>query len=223
MPHRNLVAPVDLASPRDNPSKMLQQPNELMVSQKVTCETPLPDDTTVEIIHSGKWLSFGHINYTDPVHKTRRQWEFVRRNRHTSSTVDAVDILATLTKKDMPDSIILVAQYRPAIQQICVEFPAGLIDPEESVFSAAKRELLEETGYHSSETIYTSSGLFYDAGLSDSNMQLVHIQVDGDSPQNQNPKSQLELDEWSMETLVFPLNDLLNSLTGMHFIFQNSC
>ncbi|KAJ9058914.1 ADP-ribose diphosphatase [Entomophthora muscae] len=198
MPHRNLVAPVDLASPRDNPSKMLQQPNELMVSQKVTCETPLPDDTTVEIIHSGKWLSFGHINYTDPVHKTRRQWEFVRRNRHTSSTVDgnpfielyfpgvllfgsnhllAVDILATLTKKDMPDSIILVAQYRPAIQQICVEFPAGLIDPEESVFSAAKRELLEETGYHSSETIYTSSGLFYDAGLSDSNMQLVHIQV----------------------------------------------
>jgi ADP-ribose pyrophosphatase len=47
-----------------------------------------------------------------------------------------------------PDSrILLVRQFRPALERFSLEFPAGMIDPGESADSAVARELLEETGY----------------------------------------------------------------------------
>jgi len=47
-----------------------------------------------------------------------------------------------------PDSrVLLVRQYRPAIERFSLELPAGLLDPAEEPRAAAERELLEETGY----------------------------------------------------------------------------
>lgn len=45
------------------------------------------------------------------------------------------------------DQVVLVRQYRHGISEESVELPAGVIEPEESPLEAAKRELLEETGY----------------------------------------------------------------------------
>ena len=38
-------------------------------------------------------------------------------------------------------------QYRPPIDKVIIEFPAGLIDAGETAEEAAVRELKEETGY----------------------------------------------------------------------------
>ena len=43
--------------------------------------------------------------------------------------------------------IILVEQYRPAVEDIVIEFPAGTIEEGEEAADCALRELLEETGY----------------------------------------------------------------------------
>lgn len=43
--------------------------------------------------------------------------------------------------------ILLVRQYRFAVRRYLWELPAGMVDPGESALQAAKRELLEETGY----------------------------------------------------------------------------
>lgn len=44
-------------------------------------------------------------------------------------------------------TVILVRQYRPAIERTELGLPAGLVEPGEDPETAARRELAEETGY----------------------------------------------------------------------------
>ncbi len=46
------------------------------------------------------------------------------------------------------DEVVLIRQYRHGIEKVAYEIPAGTTDPEDkSLEEAARRELLEETGY----------------------------------------------------------------------------
>ncbi len=58
-------------------------------------------------------------------------------------STDAVSIIA-MTKKQQ---IILVRQYRPAIDSESLELPSGHLKGTETPEEAARRELLEEAGY----------------------------------------------------------------------------
>jgi ADP-ribose pyrophosphatase len=64
--------------------------------------------------------------------------------RHNGSVV----ILAVDESKNPKDpEIILERQYRHAAGQFLYELPAGRVEPGESLLAAAKREMIEETGY----------------------------------------------------------------------------
>jgi ADP-ribose pyrophosphatase len=52
---------------------------------------------------------------------------------------------------DAKNQVLVVRQYRYAANATCLELPGGVIDPGEEPLVAAKRELLEETGYSSTE------------------------------------------------------------------------
>jgi ADP-ribose pyrophosphatase len=71
----------------------------------------------------------------------------VRRDiiHHTGSVV----ILAVEESQSTP-RVLLERQYRHAANDFLWEIPAGRIDPGEKPLPAAKRELLEETGYSAS-------------------------------------------------------------------------
>lgn len=60
---------------------------------------------------------------------------------------DGVLVVAT----DIEDNMILLEEYKYAINDTILTFPAGGIDPNETPLEAAARELLEETGYVSAE------------------------------------------------------------------------
>lgn len=45
------------------------------------------------------------------------------------------------------DSLVLIREYAVGIEQYELGFPKGLIDPGETVFEAANRELMEEVGF----------------------------------------------------------------------------
>lgn len=52
-----------------------------------------------------------------------------------------------LTQLDTNPHILLQKQFRAPVGKVCIEVPAGLVDPDESVETCAVRELKEETGY----------------------------------------------------------------------------
>src|SRR5580693_81598 len=64
--------------------------------------------------------------------------------RHNGSVV----ILAVDESKDPSDpEIVFERQYRHAAGRTLIELPAGRVEPHEATLAAAKRELIEETGY----------------------------------------------------------------------------
>ena len=47
--------------------------------------------------------------------------------------------------------VLIVRQYRPAVEHDTLELPSGLVDAGETPLESARRELLEETGYGGGE------------------------------------------------------------------------
>jgi ADP-ribose pyrophosphatase len=80
--------------------------------------------------------------------------------RHNGSVV----ILAVDAESNPKDpGILLIRQYRHAAGKLLLELPAGRIEPGEKLLPAAKRELIEETGYRAKRwskhtTYYASPG-----------------------------------------------------------------
>ena len=67
-----------------------------------------------------------------------------RTTRNPSGGADAVAILALLRRRGAPPEateILLVNQFRPPVEAVTIELPAGLIDPGETAEAAALREV----------------------------------------------------------------------------------
>ncbi len=59
---------------------------------------------------------------------------------------DFVNVVALTAQGD----VICLRSYRHGPREVSLQFPAGLMEPGEEPLAAAKRELLEETGYTAS-------------------------------------------------------------------------
>jgi len=60
--------------------------------------------------------------------------------------IDCPDF-AVVVATDTRGRLLLVRQFRPAIDQVTLELPAGHVDPGDTPEETARKELLEETGY----------------------------------------------------------------------------
>lgn len=64
-------------------------------------------------------------------------------------------LVFAITKKQ---EVVLIRQYRHGIQKVIWELPGGSVDEGESPHEAAKRELMEETGFTSDTLIEIGRG-----------------------------------------------------------------
>lgn len=101
--------------------------------------------TETETLCNGKWLRL----------KRRGRWEYAER----TNPGGGVMIIAVTPE----DRILFVEQYRPAIECMTIEMPAGLVGDvadhsAESAVDAAHRELIEETGYRAGRIEFLMEG-----------------------------------------------------------------
>jgi ADP-ribose pyrophosphatase len=93
-----------------------------------------------EVAYKGKIINVYRDTVLEPNGKEATR-EVVR---HSGSVV----ILASDDSSDPNDpTLILIRQYRHAAGQFLIELPAGRIDAGEPPLAAAKREMIEETGF----------------------------------------------------------------------------
>jgi ADP-ribose pyrophosphatase len=95
-------------------------------------------------------ISHPRITYNDPEGQTRTWESGERLTRPKGSDIDGVGVVAILRDPANPNEsprIVLQKQFRPPLDQVVIEIPAGLMDPKESPETCAIRELKEESGY----------------------------------------------------------------------------
>jgi ADP-ribose pyrophosphatase len=96
--------------------------------------------------------------------------------------------------------VVLVRQYRIAVERYTVELPSGLIDPGECPEDTARRELLEETGYQAG-AVELLGCMEPDTGRLENRIWACVAQgvrpVDGAAPEDG-----IEVLTWSIEELI---------------------
>lgn len=110
-------------------------------------------DETDRVLWDGRYLRL----------TARGRWEFVSRPQ-----VSGVVGIVALTQDRR---VVLVEEYRPAVRCKVIALPAGLAGDvagaeHEPLLEAARRELLEETGYHAETWTELATG-FTSPGLTD--------------------------------------------------------
>jgi ADP-ribose pyrophosphatase len=93
-----------------------------------------------KIVWEGNFIRALLLEYRDEKGKIRG-WEAVER-----VNCNGVVVIIPVTKER---DLLLIRQFRPVLNSYVIEFPAGLNDKGESLLDAARRELIEETGYTS--------------------------------------------------------------------------
>jgi ADP-ribose pyrophosphatase len=154
------------------------------------------------LLGKGRWLALNALEYLDP-RGVIRHWECTTRTTCTG----AVAIIAVLSPSRR---LVLVRQFRPPVEGFILEFPAGLVDPDESMEETAVRELREETGYHG-EIIGIEPFCYSSPGLTGEFVAIVRMRVDETTPENRRPIATPEESE-EIETVLVPIDDLADFL-----------
>jgi ADP-ribose pyrophosphatase len=97
----------------------------------------VPEIIGREVLLENEWIQVAAKLVRGMAGSTEAQRYFVVRPR------DYVSIVALTTDQ----RLVLVRQYRPAVERMTLELPSGLVDAGELPEVSARRELLEETGY----------------------------------------------------------------------------
>ncbi len=102
-----------------------------------------------KVMWKGSFMSAVEITYRD-AHGKVRTWEALER-----VGINGIVVMVAITPAG---SILLEKQFRPPLGRAVIELPAGLVDPGESMEAAAKRELIEETGWEAGSIDFLTEG-----------------------------------------------------------------
>ncbi len=153
-----------------------------------------------KVLFQGNWLTVKEMEF---LHKNQSAtWECIVR-KNTSKIV----VVLALAKPS--NRYVLIKQFRPAINNYVIGFPAGLAETDD-IEKEALKELKEETGF-SGKITKMSPKLAFNPALSDEIVYIVEALIDERNPGNLNPKQQLEHTE-EIEVVLVDKKNVKNFL-----------
>lgn len=157
-----------------------------------------PAVTGEATLGNGRFVALKNLAWSDG-HGVQRHWESAERIDNRG----AVLVIARLLPSNR---MVVIRQYRPPAREYVYEFPAGLMDADESPEQAARRELREETGYNALD-VRVHPSAYTTPGLSNESVFMAFARIDENAPENKTPKTEFDPSE-SIETLLVPLDEL---------------
>lgn len=120
---------------------------------------------------------------------------------------DEIMVFALTRKQE----VVLIRQYRHGVQKPILELPGGSVDEGENPLDAAKRELMEETGY--------ASDTFIQVGLSSPNPAMYTNRIYSFLAMNvERVGKQSVQDAEGVEVLLIPLDEFISMAKRGDFI-----
>ncbi|MGH7682927.1 MAG: NUDIX hydrolase [Vulcanimicrobiaceae bacterium] len=120
----------------------------------------------------------------------------------TYYAVEGPDYVCVLALTD-ERQIVLVRQFRPAVEEFTLELPSGLVDDGEKPQLTAARELNEETGYRV-RSLELMGELRPDTGRLENRLWCFFARVE-----HERDEPRIESGELGLQTLTMPLDEFL--------------
>ena len=104
---------------------------------------------SLEKVHQGKFVTRYDLTYETKLGNIKK-YEMISRNPEITGfegvKSDKSEAVVLIMHDKDNTKILLNKEFRMAVGDVAINFPAGLIDPGEDAKTAAARELWEETG-----------------------------------------------------------------------------
>lgn len=103
------------------------------------------------------------------------------KNQYFNEVKEKIDAVVIMALHKELKKLVLIKQFRVPLNDYVYELPAGLVDEDELMEQAVKRELREETGLNLLEIDYnkTKNGVYISAGMTDESVALVYCSCEG--------------------------------------------
>jgi ADP-ribose pyrophosphatase len=129
----------------------------------------------IEQLTHEKWLNLYAATFEHNEHSGRWLYASRKPQPNTDRAADAVIVVPVLRMPNEPPRLVMVKEFRVPVGDYVYAFPAGLIDPGESIEDAARRELMEETGLEVTTIHRLTQPLYSSSGLTDEAVPLIFV------------------------------------------------
>ncbi|RJP45615.1 MAG: NUDIX hydrolase [Desulfobacteraceae bacterium] len=130
-------------------------------------------------------LNIYEIAYADTRGRDRT-WRIASRNdppRAVSGAFARPDAVVIVPYHTDTERLVIIREFRVPLADYQYGFPAGLVDGDESVTEAARRELYEETGLTLTRVHRVSPPIYSSSGMTDESVCMVYADCTG-TPSN---------------------------------------
>jgi ADP-ribose pyrophosphatase len=130
-----------------------------------------------------------------------KKYEMVSRNKDLTLETMGEKVNAVMIVPLVKGKVLLSREFRIPVNRWVYNFPAGLIDPGETIEQAAIRELREETGLKVTRILMTLPPSYSSAGLTDERIAVVFVRAEGEIIGSDNVNEEIESKLYTLEEL----------------------